>query len=49
MLRAKIELIRKLLEQAQTIEQDEEGAGGIYIGSGAVVVIIIIILLIILL
>jgi hypothetical protein len=46
MLQAKIELIRRLLEQAQTVEKDEEGQGGVYIGGGAIVIILIVILLI---
>ena len=49
MLKAKFELIRRLLEQAQDVEQAEEGQGGVYIGGGAIVVIIIVILLIMLL
>lgn len=48
MIRAKIELIRRLLEQAQSIEEGEEGSGGIYIGSGALIVIVIILLIILL-
>ncbi len=49
MLNAKIQLIRRLLEQAQAIEDNEEGQGGVYIGGGTIVIILIIILLIILL
>jgi|GEM_PF-6193016 len=49
MLQAKIELIRRLLARAQTIETDEEAQGGVYIGGGALIVIIVIILLIMLL
>ena len=49
MLKAKFELIRQLLEQAQNVEQDESGQGGVYIGGGALVVIVIVILLIMLL
>lgn len=49
MLTAKIELLRRLLAQAQELETNEEGAGGVYIGSGALIVIIVIILLIMLL
>ena len=49
MLQAKIDLLRRLLAQAQEIETNEEGQGGVYIGGGALVVIIVIILLIMLL
>ncbi len=49
MLQAKIELIRRLLEQAQDVEKGEEGQGGVYIGGGAIVIILIVILLIMLL
>jgi hypothetical protein len=49
MLTAKIELLRRLIAQAQEMEDNEEGAGGVYIGSGVLVVIIVIILLIMLL
>jgi len=49
MLKAKIELIRRLLEQAQSVEQDEQGQGGVYIGGGALVIIVIVLLLILLL
>jgi hypothetical protein len=47
----KFELIKKVLEQAQNVqEQDgEEGQGGVYIGGGALLVIIVILLLILLL
>ena len=49
MFQAKIELIKRLLEQAQEVEQHEEGQGGVYIGGGAIVIILIVILLIMLL
>lgn len=49
MLQHKIELIRQLLEQAQNVEKDEQGQGGVYIGGGAIVIILIVILLIMLL
>ena len=49
MLRHKIELIRRLIEQAQDVEKDEAGQGGVYIGGGAIVIILIVILLIMLL
>ena len=49
MFTAKIELLRRLLAQAEQMETKEEGAGGVYIGSGVLVVIIVIILLIMLL
>ena len=48
MLQAKIELIRRLLEQAQTVEKDEEGQGGVYIGGGAIVIILIVIVFVLL-
>jgi hypothetical protein len=49
MLQAKIELIRRLLAQAEAVEANEEAQGGVYIGGGALIVIIVIILLIMLL
>lgn len=49
MLKAKFELIRRLLEQAQDVEQDETGQSGVYIGSSALVVIVVVLLLIMLL
>ena len=49
MLQAKIELIRRLLDQAQDVEKHEEGQGGVYIGGGAIVIILIVILLLMLL
>lgn len=47
----KFELIKNLLDQARSVqEQDgEEGQGGVYIGGGALLVIIVILLLILLL
>jgi hypothetical protein len=49
MFKAKIDLIRQILEQAKVIEQDEQAQGGVYIGGGALVVIVIVLLLIMLL
>ena len=49
MLTAKIELLRRLLAQAQELETQEEGAGGVYIGSGVLLVILVIVLLVLLL
>jgi len=49
MLTAKIELLKRLLAQADEMESQEEGAGGVYIGSGLLVVILIVVLLILLL
>ena len=49
MLGMKVELLRRLLAQAQTVEQNEEGQGGVYIGGGALVIIVIVLLLILLL
>jgi hypothetical protein len=49
MLTAKIELIRRLLEQGQDLHEREEGQGGIYLGGGALVIIVLVILLILLL
>jgi hypothetical protein len=49
MLGLKIELLRRLLAQAQNVEQNEEGQGGVYIGGGALVIIVIVLLLILLL
>lgn len=50
MIRAKIELLQRLIEAAQTeVHEREEGQGGVYIGGGAILLIVIVLLLILLL
>jgi hypothetical protein len=48
MLHQKIELARQLLN-AQNLESNEEGQGGVYLGGGALLLIIIVVLLVLVL
>ena len=47
-MKTKFDMVRHLLAQAESLQEDEEGQG-VYIGGGVLLVIILIVLLILLL